>query len=86
MKKKKGKTPPQTEYKLTYHVADDLMEAVRYVMADTDEHAIEDFKDMIEKGVRCRAWNSVERWNRFTNDWEKLDLSEYDIPGCDDET
>ena len=85
MKKKKGKTPPQTEYKLAYHVVGEVMEAERYVMADTDEHAIMDFIDMFEKGHRCRGWNRVERWNRFSNEWEVLDLTGYDIPRCDDE-
>tara|TARA_B100001123_G_C15239227_1_gene998434 strand:+ start:657 stop:920 length:264 start_codon:yes stop_codon:yes gene_type:complete len=87
MKNKKEKIPPQTEYKLTYHVEDDLMEAVRYVMADTDEHAVMDFLDMFEKGHRCRGWDRVEKWNRFSEEWEALDLSSYDnIPRCDDET
>jgi len=39
----------QNEYRLTYHVSNEVTDSTRYTLADSDEHAINIFKYMTEK-------------------------------------
>ena len=75
----------QNEYRLTYHVNNEVVDSTRHTFADSDEHAISIFKYMTEQGVRCREWHSVDRWNRWSTEWEPLNLDEHEKHTCDDE-
>lgn len=74
----------QNEYRLTYHVTDEVVDSTRFTFADSDEHAISIFRYMTEQGERCREWHKVERWNRWSNEWEELNLSDHEEHKCDE--
>lgn len=74
----------QNEYRLTYHVSNEVTDSTRYTLADSDEHAISIFKYMTEKQDKYLEWHIVERWERFAEVWEALDLDTHAERKCDD--
>ena len=67
----------QYEYRLYYHVRGEVMESVRYTMAEDSDHAIINFKRIVPPNDQT-LWINLEMFCPYRNDW--LIMEWYDAP------
>lgn len=58
----------QSEYRLHYHGVDEVMESVRYTLADDDSQAVRHFK-MIAPIDEGREWFFLEKFCPYADKW-----------------
>ena len=62
------------EYKLYYMNGEEVMENIRYTLAEDDRHALNNF-ECIAPQMEGKQWLGVERYCPYANKWIRVNIN-----------